>query len=294
MIDFQTACRLRPQVSYCAALDAGSQEKLSLIKPWIVPGPPGIILDVGSGPGKLTANLAQLYPRCNVLGLDYSKSMVALAQQKHGDFHANLNFQWGTANSLEMNMANTIILSSVLHEVYSYSNDSLQAVADLLRSAWGSLRPSGRIIIRDFIRPESSEAAVFLRHRLNDICLGHDFESFHKTFGRKIMLRSVQECNLWKMYETDIGSAYEYIYRKDFHEMWEIELLERYGFWSLESALALLKSTGFSVIHFELLQNSWLLNNSFMDRVELVDPCNGKQIRLPQSQILLVAEKSTH
>jgi len=294
MIDFQFPFRLRPIVSYCAALDAGSQEKLSLIRPWVVPGPPGIILDLGCGSGKLTADLAHLYPRCEVVGVDYSKSMVTLARQRYGDMYSNLNYRCETANALEMNMANTIILSSVLHEVYSYSNDSLQAVADLLKSAWGSLLPAGRLIIRDFVQPQSPETPILLRHRLSDILIGHDFESFKETFGRRITLHSVQACCHWKMYETDIGSAYEYIYRKDYHEMWEIELFERYGFWSLESAQALLKSIGFSVINFELLQNSWLLSNSFTNRIELVNPCNGKQVRLPESQVLLVAEKTIH
>ena len=292
MIDFHKACQLRPQISYCAALDAGSQEKLALIRPWITPGPPGIILDIGSGTGKLTAALAQLYPMCEVLGIDYSKSMTELAQRRYCDSYLNLSFQWGTVNTLNLSTANTIILSSVLHEVYSYSNDSLQAVSDMLEDSYNLLLPGGRIIIRDFIQPKFPEKAVILHHRLDDIRNGHDFESFQKTFSRNISLGSIRKCNQWKIYETNIGSAYEYIYRKDFHEMWEFELLERYGFWTLESAFNILRSTGFSVIHSKRLQNSWLLNNSLTNRITLFDPLNQKQIRPPQSQILIAGEKA--
>jgi trans-aconitate 2-methyltransferase len=42
---------------------------------------PGTIVDLGCGPGTLTAHLAQRWPRASVVGLDSSPEMIAAAQQ---------------------------------------------------------------------------------------------------------------------------------------------------------------------------------------------------------------------
>lgn len=39
------------------------------------------ILDVGCGDGKITAEIASKYPKCSVIGLDISASMISFAQE---------------------------------------------------------------------------------------------------------------------------------------------------------------------------------------------------------------------
>jgi trans-aconitate 2-methyltransferase len=53
------------------------------------------ILDVGCGDGKITKEIAALTPHGNVLGLDYSESMIAFAKSNYPS--GNLQFQLGDA-----------------------------------------------------------------------------------------------------------------------------------------------------------------------------------------------------
>lgn len=54
---------------------------------------PRQVIDLGCGPGNLTATLAERWPEANVQGLDSSAEMVAAAEQ--GEHPANLSFALG-------------------------------------------------------------------------------------------------------------------------------------------------------------------------------------------------------
>jgi SAM-dependent methyltransferase len=178
----------------------------------------------------------------------------------------------------------------VLHEVYSYNCDSMAAVMQCLRAAWNSLRPGGRIVIRDFVRPRRFEMRVLLIHRRGDMVAGHDFASFALRSPRPVRLDAISPGDAYT-YETDLGSACEFILRKDYHELWDFELAERYGFWSLERAEQSLRAAGFRILYTRLLLNEWVSTARISDRILLLEAVTGNPLRLPACQCVIVGEK---
>lgn len=91
--------------------------------------------------------------------------------------------------------------------------------------------------------------------------------------------------------ETDLGSAYEYMFRKDFHQNWQAELKERFGFWTEAEAVAQLSQAGFKVERHEKIKNEWIETNRLKGKVALYDNKTGEKIDYPDYQIILVGKK---
>jgi SAM-dependent methyltransferase len=275
---------------YGAALDAGLPQKVAVLAPWLRTSPAGDIVDIGSGTGALAARHAGLHRASSVIGIDAAATMVSLARRRYGG-RRNLQFRLGDASQVHSERAKAIVLSSVLHEVYSYHGDSLGAVGNALAAAWQSLLPGGRIIIRDFVAPDSARRPVLLCHDRADVVPGHDFVSFSRRFLRPVCVHAVRAMPRMMIYETDLGSACEYVLRKDYHAMWDVELQERYGFWTTAEAHRLTRAAGFEIVHSGGLRNRWLSSTSLKGKVELRDPDSLEPLPFPPLQLLLVAEK---
>jgi len=274
---------------YCASLDAGIAEKWRLITPWIPRSDSGDIVDVGSGTGTLAAMLKRAHPRHGLIAIDHDARMVSAARRRHGAGR-NLSFRLDDAARVHSTKAVAVVLSSVLHEVYSDHGDSLAAVLAALRSARASLAPGGRIIIRDFVRPGDAGREVIFRHSNRDIVHPHDFESFLKSFRRSAHIQGVWPGALWTSYRTDLGTALEFLLRKDFHSSWGAQLREHYAFWTLEDAMRLVARAGLRLIFHRLFSSQWLLRARWLGKVELLDPETLNPLPYPAQQLLLVAE----
>lgn len=77
---------------------------------------PGYVVDLGCGPGQLTASLAVRWPEAQVLGIDSSAEMIAAAQQadfgRAGD--GQLGFVVGDANDWEPARPPDVIISNAV------------------------------------------------------------------------------------------------------------------------------------------------------------------------------------
>jgi SAM-dependent methyltransferase len=276
--------------SYGAALEAGLPQKLTVIEPWLRSWRAGDIVDIGAGTGALSARQAYLHPESSIIGVDAAAPMVDSARKRYSGYQ-NLEFRKGDACHVHAQKASSVIFCSVLHEVYSHYGDSLTAVEKALQAAWQSVLPGGRVVIRDFVIPDNGNRPVLLYHHCSDIVPGHDFLSFSRTFPRPLYVQSVRVTPHTIIYETDLVSACEYLLRKDYHAMWDVELQERYGFWTIAEAHHLIQSIGFVIVHSEMLRNSWVLRASLRGKVKLREPCSLLPLRFPACQLLLVAEK---
>jgi SAM-dependent methyltransferase len=279
---------MRSFESYCASLTRGTREKLQLISPWVARSGDGEILDIGSGTGSVTAALASRFRMRAVTGVELNPAMLDFAQNTHGRAHRNLRFRLSDATVRQSREASVAILSSVLHEVYSFNADSLNAVLRSLRSVRDSLRPGGLIVVRDFVRPEQPNREVILRHHRSDIVDGHDFQSFAMHSHRKVPLDGVSRRGNWIDYKTNLASAYEYLLRKDYHELWKSQLAEHYGFWSAREASAIMRTAGFRVVHCQSIRSEWVTQMRIRNRSTLICPKRTADIVIPPHQILIV------
>jgi len=103
------------------------------------------VLDIGSGPGFLAAEMAQeVGPDGRVHGIDRSDSMLVIARRREpGPASAPLEFRPGDAGSLPFADASFDVVVST--QVYEYLDDVLGALAEVRRV----LRPGGRLLVLD-------------------------------------------------------------------------------------------------------------------------------------------------
>lgn len=104
------------------------------------------VLDVGCGPGTITADLARLVgPDGEVLGVDSAPDAVAAAQQaaEQGQRADNLRFAVGDVMALDLPDANIDVVHA--HQVLQHLQDPVGALCELRRVT----RPGGLVAARD-------------------------------------------------------------------------------------------------------------------------------------------------
>jgi trans-aconitate 2-methyltransferase len=101
---------------------------------------PGYVVDLGCGPGQLTASLAARWPRAEVLGIDSSTEMIAAAQQAdYGDAArgGQLSFVVGDVNDWQPPRPPDVIISNaVLQWVPNHIELVPRWAADLAPGGW--------------------------------------------------------------------------------------------------------------------------------------------------------------
>jgi ubiquinone/menaquinone biosynthesis C-methylase UbiE len=124
--------------------DIATQRQVTLTA--LCPRPGEHILDIGSGPGQLTLQIAEkVAPTGRVTGIDISPDMIKFAQTRREETTAGqyAHFQKGDAASLPF--ADATFDAAVSTQVYEYVNALTQALHELYRV----LRPGGRAVIVD-------------------------------------------------------------------------------------------------------------------------------------------------
>ena len=90
------------------------------------------VLDVGCGPGNITADLASRIPRGTVTGVDQSAEVVERASKDHSTpLHPNLSFRVGNVFDLEFADASFDII--YVHQVLQHLSDPVAALNEMRR-----------------------------------------------------------------------------------------------------------------------------------------------------------------
>lgn len=100
------------------------------------------VLDLGCGDGKVTTEIAQLVANGSVVGVDNSRQMIELAQEKYAqNEHPNLSFQVMDASHLSFeNCFDVVFSNAVLHWVKNHK--------PVVEGLYKSLRARGKILLR--------------------------------------------------------------------------------------------------------------------------------------------------
>ena len=112
------------------------------------------ILDLGCGPGDIPIRVARRHAACRVTGIDASQPMIAYAEQavQKAGFHDRVQFLCQRFQDVNLSSpADAMISNSLVHHVpnplrFWYSLKTL-------------VKPGGRVLVMDLLRPESPEAA---------------------------------------------------------------------------------------------------------------------------------------
>jgi len=292
---------------YARGCDASRFEKLKALRAEFIKS--GIIIDLGSGTGIVEVLLSDLFsaggiPDGNyfVVGVDISREMLETSKSRKSDYK-NLETDFvrcdTTKSCIAGSCADTVLCFSFLHE--RYSDSGLGEMVNDLHDAYRMLKPGGRLIIRDGVKPDNGNVyvefgngdteKVFYRFARDfKPCKEPDYKlRFEKLNGGKIKL-SVADC-------------FEFLTKYIYRENWDIEVKERFGVLTAGQWKELLKNMGFGILHQETHLIHYLKNRYVQDGIRLYKSknknknadamaCDGyASCEYPDSTMILVAEK---
>ncbi len=118
---------------------------LSFLVHWANIMPNERILDIACGTGELERLLTDQYPQQDIIGIDVSSKMLAVAQKKCAAL-PNVNFHHASASALPWKefQFEVVICANAFH----YFDQPAEALAEMKRV----LHPNGRVIILDWCR----------------------------------------------------------------------------------------------------------------------------------------------
>lgn len=214
--------------SYLKGMSLGSNDKLFFlghIKP-------DLIVDFGSADGYILNQISQKFPNIKLIGYDISPDMIKKSKENHN--HITFTNNWGeVASEAKKYKKSCILLSSVIHEVYSYSD------ANGVDKFWNNLFNTGFefIVVRDTIPSINLEKV--------------------KNFKKDVdIVKSKVDDNLLKDYENKWGKIdknyknfVRFVLMYRYKENWSRERLEDYLPLTYENLLFKIENSPYKIIY---------------------------------------------
>lgn len=218
------------------------------------------VVDYGSANGCLIKNLVSWLPNVNFIGYDNNQEMNELAQANCKDF-ANVKFfdDW---SKVKQNCAGktAVVLSSVIHEVYHYSE------IKEIDNFWNRIFQFDYIIIRDMIPSRSV-------NRSSDI---NDVAKIYRKFLKTSELEDFE--NNYGSIENNRNLVHFLLKYKYVQPNWSREVKENYFPFYREELLAKIPNE-YEIIYHEHYVLPYLKNQIMKDfRIDLKDATHLKMI----------------
>ena len=255
------------------------------------------VLDIGPGGGVLLNLIEQRMPEVVPVGIDIASNVIeALRQRKQREGRRWEVLQGDALNLkdyVEPGTVDTVIFSSILHELYSYvpldgrkfNHDTVGAA---LTSAFEVLADGGTIIIRDGIMSEPEEQLRRVRFLEADGMAW--LERYAGDFaGRNIRYEQLGEQEVL----MPVNDAMEFLYTYTWGEEAYIhEVQEQFGYFTPSQYRAFIEQTLGGRASIEVfrhyLQEGY--TEALESRVEIMDE-SGAQVGLPDSTCFIVIRK---
>lgn len=255
------------------------------------------VVDVGSGGGVLLDLLEQRYPSKTIIGTDISTEVVNRLKAKRRQ--ENHKYQVLRHNFVEEPLptkVDTIIFSSILHEVYSYTDFegrkfNIDSVKKALQNAYYSLNRGGRILIRDGILSDGDGIyGIELKEADGEVMLSN----YLKDFKGLSHLRNGSEWNPEKVKKVgntltaDINLIREFLYTYTWgKESYSCEVNEQFGYFTFDEYSEFLESIGLKIKY----KNAYLEEGYPEHLNDLVTLKNGLKWEMMPSNCIFIAEK---
>lgn len=264
--------------------------KYNDIKKYIVEGK---ITDEGCADAALFAPIARDFPDSDLLGVDISNDFIARANEniRRGLFGGSFVsiIQANLMEPLfEESTINTTICNSTMHEVWSYNNKQ-ESVDAYLSLKYNQLKEGGRVLIRDVIGPKNKNSIVYIRSLEDN---NEHFKKFVQDFKHVRNEDFIEEIyHDGKLYhKTTYKLAGEYLLHKDYRDNWDSEVFEEFCYFDVDDWRNILLSHQFKIVTIESYQSSWILENRYKGKLELLDE-SMNIISFPDTNVIVVAEK---
>jgi SAM-dependent methyltransferase len=265
---------------YAAGMEASAGDKAKLLR-FIRPG---VIADLGCGTGTVMELLRRKSPRSRIIGVDSSAEMLARCRARFRGAELRIGDVAGPL--FDDGSIDTIVLCSIMHEVFSYKGYDYGAVRRALRHAAKALKPGGRLLIRDGVKPSRQDAVylTFLNAAVHD-----KFLRFSREFGSSDIA--------WRLVDSRIQvarrDAMEFLSKYFYDVNWKHEVREQFGVFTLEEWEGELRKAGFQVLYRESYLIEWLRKTHWEKdvRMEVRIPGGYGPTEYPDSTMLIVGEK---
>jgi SAM-dependent methyltransferase/nicotinamide mononucleotide adenylyltransferase len=276
----------RDFASYGAQMDASLAQKVEDLIPWVVPP---CIVDKGCGTGKLLVELSRRFPGARLVGVDLSRELLRRSDENtYAGGDVQLLLGDAADQQLPDGSADTVIFSSIMHEVYSYSGYDKGRIDRALASAASELRPGGRLLIRDGISPGGRDVLLWLF----DGETSERFDRFAREFkhgqGAAYSAEGAPP-------EAPVGArvvrlsahlANEFLCKKDYVKNWDIEVHEEYGALTADEWQGALTRHGFSLRKLDAYVNEWIRQNRYQDHVKVTE-LDGRSFWPPTNAVVV-------
>ena len=256
------------------------------------------VLDVGPGGGALLDLIEKKMPNLDIKGIDLSENVInELTKKKLKESHI-WNIIKGDALNLskyfENNSIDTIIYSSIIHELYSYipyngKKFNKETIKVALKEAYSILSIGGRIIIRDGIM--SSPVNSYRIIEFNDKEDIKKLDRYINDFkGRTITYEKIND-NTVKML---INDAMEFLYTYTWGEdSYPLEVQEQFGYFTLEEYISFIKE---NLPNSKIIESKSYLQKGYeenlLPKINFYDE-NMNVVSLPDSTSIIVIEKES-
>ncbi|HLY11006.1 MAG TPA: methyltransferase domain-containing protein [Planctomycetota bacterium] len=265
---------------YAAGMEASAADKAKLLR-FIRPG---VIAELGCGTGTVLELLRRKSPRSRLIGVDGSPEMIRRCRRRFPGLE--LRREDITERLFEPESIDTIVLCSIMHEVFSYKGYDYSAVRRTLNHCARALRRGGRLILRDGVKPALQDA-VYLTF-LN--AAAHDkFVRFSREFGSSEIV--------WRLKDQRIQvarrDAMEFLTKYIYDVNWSFEVKEQFGVFTLADWAVELRKAGLRVLYRQSYLIPWLKTTHWSKDVllEIRTPRGYRKTEYPDSTMLMAAEK---
>ncbi|MGC5771710.1 class I SAM-dependent methyltransferase [Paenibacillus pabuli] len=255
------------------------------------------VLDIGPGGGILLDLIEQERPEMEPIGIDISANVIeALERKKQREAH---RWQVLKGDALQLDQyvqpgtVDTVIFSSILHELYSYIEHdgrrfNSDTVVAALKSSFNVLSPGGRILIRDGIMTEPEAQKRRIRFLEPDGMLW--LERYVQDFqGRSIEFERISENEV----VLGINDAMEFLYTYTWgEEAYVHEIQEQFGIFTPSAYKECIREAlgdEAEILTFRhFLQEGY--SEALGERIIFMEE-HGQPVPLPDSTCLIVIEK---
>lgn len=240
------------------------------------------IADIGCCDGALSRTLSEFLPRnTKYYGLDLSPEMLEEARKK--DAQAGINSTYAVGNAFDLpykeEKMDAIMLSSVMHELYSYACEeyneeaySKDSILHFMQQAYDSLKPGGVLIIKDPATagadawepvkisnankedgeyPPIEDEEELRNANITKLCTFDKLKRFCMDFypaKGNIEFNDKDECIMPRWLVTEFVRHRKWLATP---ENWAYEIKENYGTLRPDEMSSFAKKTGFNVIKVE-------------------------------------------
>lgn len=255
------------------------------------------VLDIGPGGGVLLDLIEERMPGVTPVGIDISSNVIEALRQRKAREGRRWEVLQGDALNLkdlvETGSVDTVIFSSILHELYSYvplngTKFNHETVASALASAFEVLAEGGVIIIRDGIMTEPEAQQRRIRFLEQDglaalVRYAGDFA------GRKIQYEVTGEQEV----RMPVNDAMEFLYTYTWGaEAYVHEVQEQFGYFTPGAYTEFISRTLGEKAKIEVfrhyLQEGY--TEALRGRIIMMDE-HGTEVPLPDSTCFIVIRK---